>query len=157
MIKGLNDTAKRLEAESSKGEVGEEAKMPGKSNEELVNFLEHKLEEIESKLTGTQRNYDALQKEYVEYINRSVTGDKYKRAALIMTDFLQDMIHSNPNILKTPNTQFDPAMIKGATTQDILNLGLDDKVDLVTDLLKMIQPYLSANNLSVEPLEEHRK
>lgn len=44
--------------------------MGGKSNEELLNFLEHKLEEIESKLSNTQQMYDSLQKDYVDFINK---------------------------------------------------------------------------------------
>ena len=115
------------------------------------------MEEIEHSLSSTQHRYDALQKEYVEFINRSVQGDKYKRAALIMTDFLQDMINGNANILKTAafaSPGFDPVSLQGATTEDLLALSTEEKVGLVTDLLKMIQPYLSANNLSVAPLEE---
>ena len=37
-----------------------------KANEDLINFLEHKLEEIEKKLTSTQNEYEILQNDYVE-------------------------------------------------------------------------------------------
>jgi len=35
-----------------------------KQNEELINFLEHKLEEFENKLQRTQSEYEVLQNEY---------------------------------------------------------------------------------------------
>lgn len=68
MIKFLNDQSKDLENElkdleekNLKREAKEDPKNAGgKSNEELLNFLEHKLEEIESKLSSTQANYDSL-------------------------------------------------------------------------------------------------
>ena len=37
-----------------------------KANEDLINFLEHKLEEIEKKLQRTQSEYELLQSDYVE-------------------------------------------------------------------------------------------
>ena len=37
-----------------------------KQSEDLINFLEHKLEEIEKKLQKTQIEYEALQQDYVE-------------------------------------------------------------------------------------------
>jgi len=68
VIKFLNDQSKDLENElkdleekNLKREAKEDPKNAGgKSNEELLNFLEHKLEEIESKLSSTQANYDSL-------------------------------------------------------------------------------------------------
>jgi len=37
-----------------------------KGNEDMINFLEHKLEEIEKKLSTTQSQYEQLQNEYME-------------------------------------------------------------------------------------------
>lgn len=37
-----------------------------KGNEDLINFLEHKLEEIEKKLANTQNEYEVLQNDYME-------------------------------------------------------------------------------------------
>ena len=94
----------------------------------------------------------------MEYINRkeklSATG--YNRAALIMTDFLQDMINCHPNILNDSSINFNTAIIKNASTESLLKLPIEDKMILVNDLLSMIQPYLSANNLSVEPVDEKK-
>ena len=68
-----------------------------------------------------------------------------------MTDFLQDMINSHPNILNDQSITFDTKLIKGATTDTILKLPIEEKINLMNDLLGMVQPYLSANNLSVDP------
>ena len=37
-----------------------------KANEDLINFLEHKLEEIEKKLIKTQQEYELLQSDYID-------------------------------------------------------------------------------------------
>lgn len=74
-----------------------------------------------------------------------------------MTDFLQDMINCHPNILNDASINFNTALIKNATTEHILKLPIEDKMCLVNDLLGMIQPYLSANNLSVEPIDMDQK
>jgi len=125
-----------------------------KNNEDLVNVMEHKLEQIETKLTTNQNMYDGLQNEYNTLHKLqdklSESRDKYKRAALIFTDFLQDMINSNPNILNDQSINFNFELLKSAPLE---KLPKDDKVNLVEDLLKLIQPYLSTNNLSVEPPE----
>lgn len=122
-----------------------------KNSEDMVNMIEHKLEDIESKLTTTRGNYDGLQTEYNRLQDKlSESRDKYKRAALICTDFLQDMISSNPNILNDQSINFNLELLK---TSPLEKLAKEDKIKLVEDLLKLIQPYLSTNNLSVEPPE----
>ena len=71
-----------------------------KANEDLINFLEHKLEEIEKKLQRTQGEYELLQSDYVELQDKmNMSREKYKRAALLMTEFLDDILNQTPNIL----------------------------------------------------------
>lgn len=71
-----------------------------KANEDLINFLEHKLEEIEKKLQRTQGEYENLQGDYIELQEKmSMSREKYKRAALLMTEFLDDLLNQTPNIL----------------------------------------------------------
>lgn len=71
-----------------------------KGNEDLVNFLEHKLEEIEKKLVKTQQDYESLYNTYIELKEKmSMSREKYKRAALLMTEFLDDLLTQTPNIL----------------------------------------------------------
>ena len=73
-----------------------------KANEDLINFLEHKLEEIEKKLASTQNEYEVLQNDYMELQDKlSQSREKYKRAALLLTDFLDDMLTSTPNLLQS--------------------------------------------------------
>ena len=75
--------------------------MHNKANDDLINFLEHKLDEIEKKLQKSQIDYEQLQNEYLEMQNKlNVTHDKYKRAALILTEFLDDLLNQTPNILE---------------------------------------------------------
>jgi len=55
-----------------------------------------------------------------------------------MTDFLQDMINCHPNILNDSNITFNTKLIKNATTDTILKLPIEEKMNLATDLLTMI-------------------
>ena len=71
-----------------------------KANEDLINFLEHKLEEIEKKLANSQSDYEVLQNDYMELQEKmNLSREKHKRAALLLTDFLDDLLNDNPNIL----------------------------------------------------------
>ena len=73
-----------------------------KANEDLINFLEHKLEEIEKKLHKTQQEYELLQSDYIDLQDKmNVSREKYKRAALLMTEFLDDILTQTPNILES--------------------------------------------------------
>ena len=122
-----------------------------KNSEDLVNMMEHKLEEIESQLTSTTSNFEGLQIEYNNLQDKlSESKDKYKRAALICTDFLEDMLNSNPNILNDQSINFNLELLK---TTPLEKLPKEEKSKLVEDLLRQIQPYLSTNNLSVDPPE----
>ena len=69
--------------------------------QELIDFLEMKLEEIEKKLADSQRNYEDMQNNCLE-INEKLSRqkEKYKRAALMLTEFLEDLMSQKPNILK---------------------------------------------------------
>ena len=60
-----------------------------------------KLEEIEKKLSDSQRNYEDMQNNCLE-INEKLSRqkEKYKRAALMLTEFLEDLMSQKPNILK---------------------------------------------------------
>ena len=73
-----------------------------KANEDLINFLEHKLEEIEKKLQRTCNEYELLQNDYIELQEKmNISREKYKRAALLMTEFLDDLLNQTPNILES--------------------------------------------------------
>jgi peptidoglycan hydrolase CwlO-like protein len=64
-----------------------------RANEDLINFLEHKLEEIEKKLQKTQHEYESLQSDYMDMKEKmNMSREKYKRAALLMTEFLDDLL-----------------------------------------------------------------
>ena len=82
--------------------------------------------------------------------------EKYKRAALMLTEFLEDLMSQKPNILKE---QAKFALNSDGATQDafdieriqsmpIEELSRDDKVRVVFILLKQLQPFISAQNLS---------
>ena len=71
-----------------------------KGHEDLIQFLEHKIDQVEVQLTKAQYDYSDLQSEYRELHDKfSKTSEKYKKAALIMTEFLDDLLSQSPNIL----------------------------------------------------------
>lgn len=126
------------------------ADLAAKANEDFVSFLEHKLEEIEKKLQKTQHEYEQLQADYIELQEKmNLSREKYKRAALLMTEFLDDLLNQTPNILDNDkDMHVNLEKIKGTPIE---NLDKEDKVALVLVLLKQLQPYLSSQNLSTVP------
>lgn len=112
--------------------------------------MEHKLEEIEKKLQKTQGEYELLQGDYIDLQDRmNISREKYKRAALLMTEFLDDILTSTPNILESDKDMH--LNLERIKETPIEHLQKEDKVALVLVLLKQLQPYLSANNLSTAP------
>ena len=66
----------------------------------------------------------------------NMTGEKYKRAALLMTEFLDDLLSSTPNILDSDNDMH--LNLERVKNVPIENLAKDDKVALVLVLLKQL-------------------
>ena len=126
-----------------------------KANEDLINFLEHKLEEIEKKLQRTQSEYELLQGDYLDLQDKmNMSREKYKRAALLMTEFLDDLLTQTPNILDSDRDMH--VNLEKIKETPIEQLDKEDKVALVLVLLKQLQPYLSSQNLSTNP-PPHKK
>jgi len=74
-------------------------------DEEMINFLENKLENIERQLKQTSGSYEQLQSDYNLLQSKLNTSrEKYKRAALLMTEFLHDILSDKANILTDPKT-----------------------------------------------------
>ena len=64
-----------------------------RGNDDLINFLEQKLETHEKNLIFKQQEYDSLQTDYHELQGKfAESRQKYKRAALLLTEFLDDIL-----------------------------------------------------------------
>jgi hypothetical protein len=51
---------------------------------------------------NTQNEYERLQDDYMELQDKmNLSREKYKRAALLLTDFLDDILTSTPNVLQS--------------------------------------------------------
>ena len=84
----------------------------------------------------------------------NISREKYNRAALLLTEFLDDLLNQTPNILESQkDMHLNLEKIKEKSFED---LQKEDKVALVLVLLKQLQPYLSANNLSTAPPLNHQ-
>ena len=78
-----------------------------------------------------------------------MTQQKYKRAALLLTEFLEDMMNDSPNILQSDkDLHLNVEQIKETPFEE---LKKEDKLTLVLVLLKQLQPFLSSANMSVQP------
>ena len=75
-----------------------------------------------------------------------MSGEKYKRAALLMTEFLDDLLKQTPNIWDSDKDMH--VNLEKIKETPIEQLDKEDKVALVLVLLKQLQPYLSSQNLS---------
>ena len=126
--------------------------------EDLIDFLESKLEDIEKKLARSQNDYEELQNDCLEIQDKlSFQKEKYKRAALMLTEFLEDLLSQKPNILRDQMASISTQEQKEQDTLDlekiqntpIEDLDREDKVRVMFMLLKQLQPFLSANNLTV--------
>jgi uncharacterized protein (DUF342 family) len=91
-----------------------------------------------------------LQQEYSELQQKvNVNSEKYRRAALLLTEFLDDILNQTPNILDSDKDMH--LNLEKIKETPIELLEREDKVALVLVLLKQLQPYLSANNLAAAP------
>ncbi len=119
-----------------------------RGNEDLINFLEQKLESQEKNLVVKQQEYDALLQEHQSLQNQfNQSKQKYKRAALLLTEFLDDILHETPNILQPDkDLHLNVEKIKETPLEE---LPKEDKVTLVLVLLKQLQPFFSTQNLNV--------
>ena len=107
VIKKLNDRIRELNDDVADARKGGKAKKKRpkavdheKTNEDLINFLEQKLEEIEKKQSTTQNEYDILKGDYSGLLDKFILSrEKYKRAALLLTVYLDDLLNTTPNLL----------------------------------------------------------
>jgi len=84
-----------------------------------------------------------------------MSREKYKRAALLMTEFLDDLLNQTPNILESDKDMH--LNLEKIKDTPIEKMDKEDKVALVLVLLKQLQPYLSAANLQMNPAYEKAK
>lgn len=121
----------------------------GQQNEDLIQFLEHKIDQVEVQLSRAQQDYSDLQVEYRELHDKfTKSSDKYKKAALIMTEFLDDLLSQSPNILQSAQDMH--LNIERVRETPLEKMEKEDKVALVLVLLKQLQPYLSAGTMSTQ-------
>ena len=121
-----------------------------RGSEDLINFLEQKLEQAERNMVVKQQEYDVLLQEHQSLQSQfNQSKQKYKRAALLLTEFLDDILNATPNILQPDrDLHLNVEKIKETPLEE---LPKEDKVSLVLVLLKQLQPYLSTHNLNAIP------
>lgn len=153
VIKKLRSKLKELteEIEEAKKHKTNKTKKPtkddkwdGAKKEELIGFLESKLEEIQKRLENTQNKYEGLKKRYnMLYDKLRKSREKYRRTVLLLTDYLDDLLNSSEHVLSTDqDMHLNLDEIKEAKVP-IKDLQVKDKIALILVLLKQLQPYIS--------------
>ncbi len=129
----------KLQAEKLEKELTEHLKLSAdrrpktqdKNGEDLIDFLETKLEQIEQSLAQSTSEYEQLQQDCLSVQDRLNQGrEKYKRAALLLTEFLSDVISKKTNILTSSNKQASFNL-----TSEIEDMSREDKIELMFTLL----------------------
>ena len=113
---------------------------PELEGEELINYLETKLEQIEKNLIESQREYEKMQNECLDIQERlGFSKEKYKRAALLLTEFLEDFLKQKPNILRDATASkesLDEAEFDRLCQTPFDDLTREEKVNIVFLLLR---------------------
>jgi hypothetical protein len=136
------------EAKKNKGKKtskpNKDDKWDGAKKEELIGFLESKLEEIQKRLENTQNKYEGLKKRYLMLFDKlKKSREKYRRTVLLLTDYLDDLLNSSEHVLSTDqDMHLNLDEIKEAKVP-IKDLHVKDKIALILVLLKQLQPYIS--------------
>ena len=89
-----NNLAKAKQGANKGGKAARGLQNPNDlEGEDLVDYLEMKLEDIEKKLAQSQSSYEEMQNNCLEINDKlSRQKEKYKRAALMLTEFLEDLL-----------------------------------------------------------------
>ena len=107
-VKNLNDKLKACEqGTGAKEEQGATSPAPAakerskEASDELITFLETKLDESEKKYAAFQNEYEVLHADY-EKMQQTIEKmkDKYSKAALLLTEFLDNLLSSTPSLLQ---------------------------------------------------------
>eukprot|EP00826_Nyctotherus_ovalis_P052099 TRINITY_DN6564_c0_g1_i2.p1 TRINITY_DN6564_c0_g1~~TRINITY_DN6564_c0_g1_i2.p1 ORF type:complete len:277 (-),score=110.33 TRINITY_DN6564_c0_g1_i2:514-1344(-) len=101
-LKAYTSKAKEAVPEIKNEKINEPIKEKTKEgNDELIMFLEDKLEESEKKYAAFQSDYEALHSNYLKQ-QRAIEKmrDKYSKAALLLVEFLDNILNATPNLLQ---------------------------------------------------------
>jgi len=92
---------KEIKIKDTTSGVKIEKKEDKASNDELIIFLEDKLEESEKKYALFQHDYKTLHSNYIKQQKLiEKMKDKYSKAALLLVEFLDNILNSTPNLLQ---------------------------------------------------------
>lgn len=146
-IKELEDDLIHSKRQSRVENDDLDMKQDSKMSEELVRFLENKLEESMSRLAQVQMEYNVLKADYTELQQKlKEKSEKYRNLGCLLADYLHDLQMLSPSLEQEDELTLH--MHKLSSTP-IEKLSTEDRVSLVTALLKQVQPYISASNLNI--------
>lgn len=104
LIKRLNAKVKQLEEDASariSQSVIEEPEQKQRYNEDLVHYLEQKLEETLTNQTQLQTEYVTLKADYQELRGKlTERSQKYRTLAVLLSDYLQDLRNFHPSLIE---------------------------------------------------------
>jgi hypothetical protein len=127
--------------------------MPDKqSNDQLVQFLEEKLESSEKTQESSSKQIDQLKAETTKLkAIIEASKNKYNKAAFLLAEFLESILEGSPNLLME---QKDIVLdIEKLRTTKLEDAPKEEKAAFILILLKQLQPYISDINMALETKE----
>ncbi len=114
-----------------------------KNQEELINFLESKIDETEKKLHTTEKEYEVLKGDYHVLVQKNkAIQEKYKRTAFLLRDYLNEVLNQSEEVIQASQQDMHLNLEK-VKDGNIEDLQPGDKIALVLVLLKQLQPFLA--------------
>lgn len=127
---------KKQKEPSSKTKAQMVSEQQKKSNEELIKFLQSKIDEIEKNHITTQKEYEVLQTDYQQL------KEKYRRMAFLLRDYLNYILNMSADVIQQTNQDMH-LNLENIKEKPINELKPSDRIALVLVLLKQLQPFLS--------------
>ncbi|CDW75280.1 UNKNOWN [Stylonychia lemnae] len=112
-------------------------------NQDLMNFLEKRISDIDGKLRLAQVDQESLQDEY-QFMQEKLEKEKkkYEKLAMILTEYLDEVLSENEGLIQeNQDIHLDVESIK--EYDKIEDVPAKDRVALLLVLLKQLQPLLT--------------
>ena len=119
-------------------------KVTNDNTDDLTQFLEQRISEIEIKLKGAQSDLEALREEHVIMVAK-VTKErrKFQNSALLLSEYLDEVLQEAGSDLISEDQDIHLDVEKLKTFERIEDVPAKDQVGLLLVLLKQLQPFLN--------------
>ena len=131
----IKENDKRFEQVEEKRTLNDE-------QQDLMNYLNQRISQIEAKLHTTHDHLGLQEEEYRQLLEKMIgIRNRYSKVILLLTEFVESFVEQEPSLLQRQNDIFlDIDQVKEA--EDLKNIEPETLVALGLVLLKQLQPYV---------------